>query len=51
MTERKLNFVRAGEQDASEITISTGTHAASVASPVARETYTISYPGDDSTPK
>lgn len=45
MADRKLTFVRAGDKDASEVTISTGTHVANVASRLARETYTISYPG------
>jgi len=44
MTERKINFVGAGEQDVSEVTISTGTHPVSPADTVARVTYTISYP-------
>ena len=45
MAQRTLNFVRAGDNDASEVTISTGTHVAGIAPMVARETYTISYPG------
>ncbi len=45
MAERKLTFVRAGDNDVSEVTISTGTHIAGTAPVVARETYTISYPG------
>jgi hypothetical protein len=44
MAKRKLTFVKAGHQDASEVTISTGTHIAAVAPVLARETYTISYP-------
>lgn len=44
MTERKINFVGAGEQDVSEVTISTGTHPVSPADVAARVTYTISYP-------
>eukprot|EP00456_Euglypha_rotunda_P090572 TRINITY_DN9496_c0_g1_i1.p3 TRINITY_DN9496_c0_g1~~TRINITY_DN9496_c0_g1_i1.p3 ORF type:complete len:100 (-),score=26.09 TRINITY_DN9496_c0_g1_i1:11-310(-) len=45
MAQRTLRFVRAGDNDVSEVTISTGTHIAGAASVVARETYTISYPG------
>jgi hypothetical protein len=45
MAQRKLTFVKAGDQDASEVTISTGVHVAAVAPVNARETYTISYPG------
>lgn len=47
MTERVLNFVNAGEQDVSEVKISTGVHPAGPANPLARVTYTISYPGVD----
>ncbi|TCB77251.1 hypothetical protein [Acinetobacter sp. ANC 4173] len=42
---RKITFVKAGDNDVSEVTISSGTHIAKVAPIVARETYTISYPG------
>jgi hypothetical protein len=45
MTERKLNFVKAGDNDASEVIISTGLHIANVASELERISYTISYPG------
>lgn len=45
MAERKLNFVNAGEQDVSEVRISTGLHPASLAAAEGRVTYTISYPG------
>ena len=45
MAERVLNFVNAGEQDVSEVKISTGVHPAGPASPQARISYTISYPG------
>ncbi len=45
MTERVLNFVNAGDQDVSEVKISTGVHPAGPASPLARVTYTIAYPG------
>jgi hypothetical protein len=44
MTERVLNFVNAGDQDVSEVKISTGVHPAGPANPLARVTYTISYP-------
>ena len=44
MTERKINFIGAGEQDVSEVTISTGTHPVSSGAIAARVTYTISYP-------
>lgn len=47
MAERVLNFVNAGEQDVSEVKISTGIHPAAPAAPTARLTYTISYPGTD----
>lgn len=47
MAERVLNFVNAGEQDVSEVKISTGVHPASPADPRARVTYTISYPDRD----
>ena len=46
MAERVLNFVNAGDQDVSEVTISTGVHSASPtdsANPL-RVTYTVSYP-------
>jgi hypothetical protein len=45
MSDRKLTFVRAGDQDVSEVTISTGRHAAATAAAANRYTYTISYPG------
>lgn len=45
MATRTLHFVKAGDNDASEVTISTGTHIAAIAPVFARETYTISYPG------
>lgn len=47
MAERVLNFVNAGEQDVSEVKISTGVHPASPVNPLARISYTISYPGTD----
>ncbi|MFC7050786.1 hypothetical protein [Emcibacter nanhaiensis] len=46
MAERKLKFVGAGDQDVSEVTISTGTHRVSEAEPTRRVTYTISYPSE-----
>ncbi len=45
MAERKLNFINAGDQDVSEVTISTGTEKARPADAVFRQTYTVSYPG------
>ena len=45
MSDRKLTFVKAGDQDVSEVTISTGTHTAEPAAIANRFTYTISYPG------
>lgn len=47
MTKRTINFVGAGEQDISEVTISTGTHPVTGAPTTKRVTYTISYPEAD----
>ncbi|NOJ21075.1 hypothetical protein [Vibrio jasicida] len=44
MADRKINFIGAGEQDVSEVTISTGSHPVSPADIAARVTYTVSYP-------
>jgi len=44
MAERVLKFLNAGEQDVSEVKISTGVHPTSPANPLARITYTVSYP-------
>ncbi|MCR9221868.1 MAG: hypothetical protein NXI21_16710 [Alphaproteobacteria bacterium] len=44
MAERVLNFVNAGDQDVSEVTISTGRHEAGPVETTRRITYTISYP-------
>ncbi|ATM95488.1 Uncharacterised protein [Yersinia frederiksenii] len=49
MAERVLNFINAGEQDVSEVIISTGVHLASPADPLAKVTYTISYPSQSAT--
>ena len=42
--DRKITFIGAGEQDISEVTISSGTHTVETASSSDRVTYTISYP-------
>lgn len=44
MADRVLHFVNSGEQDVSEVRISTGVHTASPANPLAKITYTVSYP-------
>lgn len=44
MADRVLTFVNAGEQDVSEVTISTGVHSTTPANETERVTYVISYP-------
>ena len=46
MADRTLNFINAGDQDVSEVKISTGTHTASEGNVNKRVTYTVSYPGN-----